>query len=120
MVCLPVTIIIVYVNDIVVTGKDMVEVEKLKKHLHSKFEIKDRAELRHLLKLKLQNKKWNCDMVSEIYNRSVGRNKNVWSKTSKYWHQCRKWKVILCQILSETSWKNDVLDYNSSKYFIDS
>lgn len=23
------------------------------------------------------------------------------------------------QILSETSWKNDVLDYNSSKYFID-
>lgn len=70
-------IITVYVNDIVVTGKDMVEVEKLKTHLRSKFEIKDSDELRHLLKLKLQNQKRNCDMVSEIYNRSVGRNKNV-------------------------------------------
>lgn len=96
MVCLPVTIITVYVNDIVVTGKDMVEVEKLKKHLRLKFEIKDRDELRHILKLKLQIQKRNCDMVLEIYNRSIGRNKNVWSKTCKYWHQCRKWKVILC------------------------
>lgn len=66
MVCLLVTIITVYVNDIVATGKDMVEVEKLNKHLRSKFKIKDRDELRHLLKLKLKNQKRNCDMVSEI------------------------------------------------------
>lgn len=41
-----VTILIVYVNDIVIIRNDMVEVERLKKYLCSALEIKDLGELR--------------------------------------------------------------------------
>ena len=52
-----VTILIVYVNNIVVRRTDVVEVERLKKHLHSKFDIKDLRELRWFLGIEIDAKK---------------------------------------------------------------
>ena len=49
-----ITTFIFYVNDIVVIGGDLTEVERLKKHPHSKCEIKDLGELTYL-ELKLQD-----------------------------------------------------------------
>ena len=45
---LRITILIVYIDDIVIIGNDM-EGEGLKEHLHSEFEIKDLGELRYFL-----------------------------------------------------------------------
>lgn len=45
--CLQVIILIIYVDDIFVMGNDMVEMERVKKRLHSEFEIKDLGKLRY-------------------------------------------------------------------------
>lgn len=54
---LRVTILIVYVNNTVVRRNDVVEVERLKKHLHSKFDIKNLRELRWFLGIEIDAKK---------------------------------------------------------------
>ena len=44
-----ITILIVYVDDIIITGDDLIEMEQLKKSLSSSFEIKDLGTLRYFL-----------------------------------------------------------------------
>ena len=41
-----ITILIVYVDDIIVTGDDLEEIEKLKKQLAKEFEIKELGQLK--------------------------------------------------------------------------
>jgi hypothetical protein len=44
-----VTILIVYVDDIVITGDDCVEISNLKNYLAQEFELKDLSQLRYFL-----------------------------------------------------------------------
>ena len=44
-----IAILIVYVDDIILTGDDLIEMERLKKNLASRFEIKDLGTLRYFL-----------------------------------------------------------------------
>ena len=45
-----ITILIVYVDDIIVIGNDRVEIERIKKKLACDFEMKDLGNLRYFLK----------------------------------------------------------------------
>ena len=44
-----VTCLIIYVNDMILTGKDSAEIESLRKKLFKEFEMKDLGELRYFL-----------------------------------------------------------------------
>ena len=50
-------IVIVYVDDIVVTGNDRVEIERIKKKLACDFEMKDLGDLRNFLKMEVARNK---------------------------------------------------------------
>ncbi|RVX21522.1 Retrovirus-related Pol polyprotein from transposon RE1 [Vitis vinifera] len=52
-----VAIIIVYVDDIILTGDDAMEMDRLKKGLASKFKIKDLWSLRYFLGMKMAHSK---------------------------------------------------------------
>ena len=52
-----VAIIIVYVDDIILTGDDTMEMDRLKKGLASKFKIKDLWSLRYFLGMKMAHSK---------------------------------------------------------------
>ena len=53
-----ITVLILYVDDIVVTHKDSEEVSKLKIYLAAKFEIKDLDILRYFLGIEVGRLKW--------------------------------------------------------------
>ncbi|XP_022863960.1 uncharacterized protein LOC111383990 [Olea europaea var. sylvestris] len=51
------TIFIVYVDDIVVTGDNIVEIERLKKSLAAEFEVKDLGQMRYFLGMEVAGSK---------------------------------------------------------------
>jgi len=54
-----VTILIVYVDDIVITGDDFVERDKLRKRLSTEFEIKELGKLKYFLGIEVSHsEKW--------------------------------------------------------------
>lgn len=68
------TILIVYVDDIVLTGDDVEEIEMLKKHLASEFDIKDLGPLRYFLGMEVartnkgisvSQRKYTLDLLKE-------------------------------------------------------
>ena len=68
------TIVLVYVDDIVITGNDQTEIIKLKKLLHEKFAIKDLGALKYFLGLEiayskkgifLNQRKYVLDLLQE-------------------------------------------------------
>ena len=68
-----VSILIVYVDDIILTGNDLVEQEKLKNLLAKEFEIKDLGSLRYFLGMEvaktegisLLQRKYTLDLLKE-------------------------------------------------------
>lgn len=69
------TILIVYVDDIILTRDNMVEMEKLKNGLATKFEVKNLGQIPHFLGMKVarsktdisvSQRKYVLDLVSEI------------------------------------------------------
>lgn len=62
-----ITILIVYVDDIILTGDDNGEMERLKQNLVSEFEIKDLGSLRYFLGMEVARKK----PESQSYNANM-------------------------------------------------
>ncbi|KAK8924049.1 hypothetical protein KSP39_PZI019433 [Platanthera zijinensis] len=59
-----VTILIVYVDDIIITGDDIDEVKALKKHLAQEFEVKDLGKLKYFLGIEVARSK-NGILISQ-------------------------------------------------------
>lgn len=68
-------ILIVYVDDIILTGDDMKEMERLKKILRSEFEMKDLKQLRYFLGMEvarskrgilISQRKYTVNLLKEI------------------------------------------------------
>lgn len=55
-----ITILAVYVDDLLITGSDFSEIEKLKNFLHTTFSIKDLASLHYFLGLDCKNLPLTC------------------------------------------------------------
>lgn len=64
------TILIIYADDIVVIGNEVVEVERLEKHLSAEFELMILVSLRYILGIEIARSQG----TREIYVRSIGRN----------------------------------------------
>jgi len=69
-----ITVLLVYVDDIVLTGNDISEIQMVKNHLHDKFHIKDLGHLKYFLGLEvvrssqglvLNQRKYCLDLISE-------------------------------------------------------
>ncbi|KAB2618169.1 hypothetical protein D8674_014038 [Pyrus ussuriensis x Pyrus communis] len=69
-----VTLVIIYVDDMIVTGDDTMEIERLQGHLSSKFEMKDLGGLKYFLGIEvaksqegiyLSKRKYVLDLLSE-------------------------------------------------------
>ena len=72
-----ITLLIVYVDDMIVTGSNPKEVEKLQSHLAKEFEMKDLGNLKYLLGIKvsrskhelfLSQRKYTLDLLNETGN----------------------------------------------------
>jgi hypothetical protein len=70
-----VAILLVYIDDIVITGDDLVEISALKKYLTQEFEVKDLGQLRYFLGIEisrgskgifLSQRKYVLDLLKEI------------------------------------------------------
>ena len=70
-----VTLLIIYVDDMIVTGDDTMEIERLQGHLSSKFKMKDLGGLKYFLGIEvaksqegiyLSKRKYVLDLLSEI------------------------------------------------------
>jgi len=69
-----VTILAVYVDDIIITGDDTLEIARLKKNLSKEFEVKDVGQLRYFLGIEiarsprgivLSQQKYVLDLLNE-------------------------------------------------------
>ncbi|XP_059599016.1 uncharacterized protein LOC132255176 [Vitis vinifera] len=69
-----ITTLIVYVDDMIVTGNDSEEMKTLQKHLAREFEMKDLGELKYFLGIEVsRSKKDQVPTNKERYQRLVGR-----------------------------------------------
>ncbi|GJT31522.1 putative RNA-directed DNA polymerase [Tanacetum coccineum] len=68
-------VLLMYVDDILITGNDLIEIEKCKDLLNSKFLIKDLGELNYFLRIEvikndcgicLSQRKYNLELLSEF------------------------------------------------------
>jgi Reverse transcriptase (RNA-dependent DNA polymerase) len=48
-----IVVILIYVDDIVITGSDLSQIEKLKEHIHREFDIKDLVNLKYFLDIEV-------------------------------------------------------------------
>jgi len=62
-----VTILIVYVDDIIITGDDFVERDKLRKRLSVEFEIKELGKLKYFLSIKVAHSEKRIFMSQQKY-----------------------------------------------------
>ncbi|CAL2259305.1 unnamed protein product [Prunus armeniaca] len=62
-----VTLLIIYVDDMIVTGDDTVEIEELQKHLASEFEMKDLGSLKYFLGVEVTRSKHGLFLSQRKY-----------------------------------------------------
>lgn len=51
------TTLLVYIDDMIITGDNKLEIEKLKKHMHHNFQIKDLGHVKYFLGIEVDRKK---------------------------------------------------------------
>ncbi|XP_015167014.1 uncharacterized mitochondrial protein AtMg00810-like [Solanum tuberosum] len=68
-----ISIIVVYVNDILITGDDPIETATMKDFLNSKFQIKDLGELHYFLGMEILRGEHGCIIDPSIYRRLVDK-----------------------------------------------
>jgi hypothetical protein len=75
--------LIVYVDDIVLTEDDIVEMRRVKERLAADFQIKDLGSSRYFLGMDVgcSIEERNC-VIAEIHSQSFARNENEWLSTS--------------------------------------
>ena len=62
-----IAILIVYMDDVIVTGNDHVELEALKKYLAAEFELKDLGTLRYFLGMEVARSKFGITISQRKY-----------------------------------------------------
>ena len=62
-----ITILIVYVDDIIITGDDLEEIEKLKKQLAKEFEIKELGQLKYFLGIEVAHSRNGIFIFQQKY-----------------------------------------------------
>nr|KYP46623.1 Copia protein [Cajanus cajan] len=65
--------LIVYVDDIVITGNDVATISQLKKHLFSHFQTKDQEHLKYFLGIEVSQSKEGIVISQRKYRRLVGK-----------------------------------------------
>ena len=68
-----IVVLIVYVDDIIVTGDDHLEIKRLKMLLTQDFEIKDLGALKYFLGMEFSNRERNICFSKEVYARIIKR-----------------------------------------------
>jgi Reverse transcriptase (RNA-dependent DNA polymerase) len=67
-----ITILIIYVDDMIITGDDCTEIEKLEKRLSEEFEMKILGGLKYFLGIEVSRNKMSIFFISkEIYSRPL-------------------------------------------------
>ena len=61
-----ITVLIVYFDDMIVTGNDDLEITALQDYLATEFEMKDLGLLRHFLGIEVVRSTLGCSLVKEI------------------------------------------------------
>jgi hypothetical protein len=61
-----ITILVVYVDDIVITGDDVKEIRKLKERLGRAFEVKDLGPLRYFLGIEIARSSKGIILLTEV------------------------------------------------------
>lgn len=61
------TILIVYVNDIILTGDNLEEIERLKKILTTNFEVRDLGYMRYFLGMEVSRSKRGISISQSMY-----------------------------------------------------
>jgi hypothetical protein len=64
--------LLVYVDDIIVTGNCSSSIESLKSFLHKQFQIKDLSCLRYFLDLKVARSSTYSSLSEKVYSRHLG------------------------------------------------
>lgn len=87
-----ISVIIVYVDDIVITGNDEEEIMQIKLLLSKEFEMKDLGLLKYFLGMKVA-RSWNFDFPKKICPRPLKRNMDVGMQACGYTHgpKCTNW-----------------------------
>lgn len=65
-----ITVLIVYIDYIILTGDDVLEMSRLKESLALEFEIKDLRALKYFLKMKVARSKKGIMVNQKVYPRS--------------------------------------------------
>ena len=64
-------LLVVYVDDIIITGDDMADISSLKSFLHGQFHTKDLGILKYFLGVKVEEQTWNLLISKEICAGSI-------------------------------------------------
>lgn len=117
-------ILIVYVDDIILIGDEMVEMDRLKKSLASEFEIKDLGSLRYLLGMEVawsrkgivvSQRKYTLDLLKETgmsgcrpSKTSMDPNVKLWEKGKEALDDTRRYQRLAGKIIYLSHAQSDI------------
>jgi hypothetical protein len=119
-----VCVLIVYVDDIIMTGDDVEEINRLKENLRSAFEIKDLGKLRYFLGIEVSRsekgificqRKYTLDLLKETgmlgcktVTSPIEPNHKLWDKTARPLEDPTVYKRLIGKLLYLTITRPDI------------
>ena len=79
-----IAILTVYVDDIILTRDDLIEMERLKKSLASSFEIKELGTLRYFLRMEVARSRKGLGVSQHKYVLDLIKDRDGWMPTSRH------------------------------------